>query len=141
MSVASVARDFPEGPVTQWQWEMSMASEAQDFAGPVLIAVLNDPQSSWEYVENMCYMNIQLSPLSLNPFFLILFQFLSSMIVYLNWKLLNLLKFFIYKFYFNENLIQLPEEPWEHHLGEIWQGMLKSKFNMDLISFFYQLNP
>ena len=88
-----------------------MASEAQDFAGPVLIAVLNDPQSSWEYVENMCYMNIQLSPLSLNPFFLILFQFLSSMIVYLNWKLLNLLKFFIYKFYFNENLIQLPEEP------------------------------
>ena len=32
--------------------------------------VLNDPQSSWKYVENMYYMNIQLSPLSLNPFFL-----------------------------------------------------------------------
>ena len=25
-----------------------------------------DPQSSWKYVENMYYMNIQLSPLSLN---------------------------------------------------------------------------
>ena len=32
--------------------------------------ILNDPQSSWKYVENMYYMNIQLSPLSLNPFFL-----------------------------------------------------------------------
>ena len=31
--------------------------------------VLNDPQSSWKYVENMYYMNIQLIPLSLNPFF------------------------------------------------------------------------
>ena len=48
--------------------------------------VLNDPQpsckcaenmyymyyiSSWKYIENMYYMSIQLSPLSLNPFFLV----------------------------------------------------------------------
>ena len=33
--------------------------------------VLNDPQSSWKYVENMYYMNIQLSPLSLKPSFLL----------------------------------------------------------------------
>ena len=33
--------------------------------------VLNDPQSSWKYVENMYYMNIQLCLLSLNPFFLV----------------------------------------------------------------------
>ena len=38
--------------------------------------VLNDPQSSWKYVENMYYMNIQLCPLSLNPFFLIETQYL-----------------------------------------------------------------
>ena len=31
---------------------------------------LSDPQSSWKYVENMYNMNIQLRPLSLNPFFL-----------------------------------------------------------------------
>ena len=36
------------------------------------VGVLNDPQSSGKYVENMYYMNIQLSPLSLNIFFLIL---------------------------------------------------------------------
>ena len=34
--------------------------------------VLNDPQSSWKYVENMYYMNIQLCPLSVNPFFLVI---------------------------------------------------------------------
>ena len=33
--------------------------------------VRNDPQSSWKYVENMYYMNIQLSPLSVNLFLLV----------------------------------------------------------------------
>ena len=33
--------------------------------------VLNDPQSSWKYVENMYNMNIQSSPPFLNLFFLI----------------------------------------------------------------------
>ena len=33
--------------------------------------ILNDTQSSRKYVENMYYINIQLSPLSLNPFFLV----------------------------------------------------------------------
>ena len=32
--------------------------------------VLNDPQSSWKYIENMYYMNIQKRHLSLIPFFL-----------------------------------------------------------------------
>ena len=33
--------------------------------------LFNDPQSSWKCVENMYDMNIQLIPLSLNLFFLV----------------------------------------------------------------------
>ena len=32
---------------------------------------------------------------------------------------------FIYKFYKTENQIQPPGNPWEQHLGDVWQGRLK----------------
>ena len=44
----------------------------------------------------------------------------------------NLPLVFIYKFCKKEIKLQQPGKPWEHRLGEVPQGRLKSKFNMTL---------